>query len=185
MEQSPQYVRGKETDMNRFRSITAGALVAGLLITGIASAQAPRGGGPGRPGGPDGPGRGPGGRAGAQALQLGALNLTDAQKQQIRDIREQERQAGRQLQERLRTANDAQRDAIESVPINEGLIRQAAAALADVQAEAAIQQALVYNQIWAVLTPAQQAQAKKLRAERDVRQEQRLGDRAQRRQKQP
>ena len=163
--------------MNLLRSFTAGALVAGLLATGVASAQGPRRGGPGGFGGPGGPGRGPGGAG----LALNALNLTEAQQQQVRDIREQERDALRQLQEQLEKARDAQQAAIELVPVNEGLIRQTTDALADVQAEAAIRQAHVYNQIWAVLTPAQQTQAKALRAERKAKQDAREQQRDQRR----
>jgi len=161
--------------MNRFRSMTAGALVAGLLVAGVASAQGPRGGGPG------GPGRGPGGRGGGPVLALGALNLTEAQGQQIRDIRTQKREGMRRLEERMRQAAAAQRAAIETVPVNEGLIRQTSDVLADVQAEAAIQQAHVYNQIWTVLTPAQQAQAATLRAERAARENQMRAERQQNR----
>lgn len=163
--------------MNRFHSLTAGALVAGLLMTGVAFAQGPRGGGPG--------GRGfggPGGRPGGPALALGALNLTDSQQQQIREIREQERDTVRQLEERLRQARDAQRDAIETIPVDEGLIRTTIQTLADVQAEAAIQQAYVHSRIWAVLTPAQQTQAKTLRDQREARQEERRDQMVQRRQ---
>ena len=157
--------------MNRFRTMAAGAVVAAVLVTGVASAQGPRRGGPGRGLG------GPGG----VALPIGALNLTDAQQQQVRDIRQQEREAMQQLEERLRTAREAQRAAIETVPVNEGLIRQTSDVLADIQAEAAIRQAHVYNQVWAVLTPAQQAEAKKLRGDRQARPVQR-GDRPPRRQ---
>jgi Spy/CpxP family protein refolding chaperone len=102
---------------------------------------------------------------------LRALNLTDAQEQQIRSIREQEQETVRQLDEQLRQAGRAQRVAIETLPVNEGLIRQTTAALAEVQADAAVQQALVHSRIWAVLTPAQQAEATKLRAERDAREQ--------------
>ena len=158
--------------MNRFHSIAAGAVVAGMLVAGAASAQGLRGG----PGGPGGPGRGSG-----PALALRGLDLTDAQRQQIRDINEQERTAMRQLNERLRQAGAAQRAAIEAVPVNEGLIRQTTDALADVQAEAAIRRAHLYNQVWAVLTPAQQAQATKLRAERSAQRGQRGEQRRERR----
>jgi periplasmic protein CpxP/Spy len=163
--------------MNRFHSLTAGALVAGLLVTGVAFAQGPRRGGPGGLGL-----GGPGGRPGGQALALGALNLTDAQQQQIREIREQERDAMRQIDERLRQAHDAQRDAIQTIPVNEGLIRSASQALADVQAEAAIQQANIYSRIWAVLTPAQQTQAKTVRDRREARRDDRVAETLQRRQ---
>jgi protein CpxP len=157
--------------MIRFRTMTAGIVVAALLATGVASAQGPRRGGPGRGAG------GPGGIA----LPIGALKLTDAQQQQVRDIRQQEREAMQQLEERLARAREAQRAAIETVPVNEGLVRQTSDVVADIQAEAAIRQAHLYNQVWAVLTPAQQAEAKTLRTERQARQEQR-GERRPRRQ---
>jgi Spy/CpxP family protein refolding chaperone len=163
--------------MNRFHSLTAGVLVAGLLATGVAFAQGPRGGGPG---GPGGPGFG-GGRPGGPALALGALNLTESQQQQIREIREQERDAMRQLEERLRQARDAQGGAIQAIPVDEGLIRTTTQALADVQIEAAIQQAYIHSRIWAVLTPAQQTQAKTVQAQREARQEERRSQSPQRR----
>jgi Spy/CpxP family protein refolding chaperone len=163
--------------MTRFHSIAASAVVAGLLAAGAASAQGLRGG----PGGPDRPGRGPGGAGAGPALALRALDLTDAQRQQIREINEQERTEMRQLNERLRQAVETQRAAIQAIPVNEGLIRQTTDALADVQAEAAIRRAHLYNQVWAVLTPAQQAQATKLRAERAAGGDQRREQRQERR----
>jgi periplasmic protein CpxP/Spy len=147
--------------MNRFQGTVAGVLIAGVLAGGVAFAQGPRGGGPG------GPGRG--GRMGAPGMALRQLNLTDAQEEQIRGIRERERADVQQAQDALRKAFDAQRDAIEAVPVNEGLVRQTTQALADAQTELALQQARVFNEVWSVLTPAQQAEAKKLQAEREAR----------------
>jgi periplasmic protein CpxP/Spy len=160
--------------MNRFQGTVAGVLIAGMLAGGVAFAQGPRGGGPG------GPGRG--GRIGAPGMALRQLNLTEAQEEQIRSIRERERADAQAAQEALRKAHDAQRDAIETVPVNEGLVRQTTQALADAQSDLALQQARVFNEVWAVLTPAQQAQAKKLRAERDARQADRQQNRQERRQ---
>jgi Spy/CpxP family protein refolding chaperone len=160
--------------MHRFHSITAGAVVAGMLVAGAASAQGLRGG-------PGVPGRGAGERGPRPALALRALGLTDAQRQQIRDINEQERTAMRTVNERLRQAAVAQRAAIQAVPVDEGLIRQTTDALGDVEAEAAIRRAHLYNQVWAVLTPVQQAQATKLRAERAARGEERREQRQPRR----
>jgi protein CpxP len=150
--------------MNRFRFVTAGAIVASLLVAGAASAQGPRRGGPGA-------------RMGGPGMALRALNLTDAQKAQIRDIREQERDTTRQLVERLQTARNAQRDAVQAVPVDEGLIRTTSQALAAVQADVAVQQAQVHNRTWAVLTPAQQEQVKTLRAERETRRDRRRPNR--------
>jgi Spy/CpxP family protein refolding chaperone len=117
-------------------------------------------------------------------MPLRQLNLTDAQEAQIRSIRERERADVQQAQEALRKALDAQRDAIGAIPANEGLVRQTTQALADAQTELALQQARVFNEVWAVLTPAQQGEAKKLQAEREARQTARQQERRERRQRQ-
>ena len=62
---------------------------------------------------------------------------------------------------------DAQRKAVETIPVDEGLIRSTTQALADAQTEMAIQQARLRSEIFALLTPDQQAQARKLQAERN------------------
>jgi periplasmic protein CpxP/Spy len=153
-----------------FRSFTITAIVAGLLAVGVAAAQGPgggrggRGGGPGFPGGPGGPGGG---------WPLRELNLSETQQQQVRDVEQQYRDQNRQIGEQLRTAMDAQRKAVETLPVNEGLIRSTTQALADAQTDMAIQQARMQSEIFMLLTPAQQEQLKKLRAEREARAQQR------------
>jgi Spy/CpxP family protein refolding chaperone len=155
-----------EADMNRYRSLTACALVAGLLAGGAAFAQAQgapdgfRGRGP-RAGGPGGFG-GPG-------LALRELNLTDAQQEQIRSIREQHRDEVVQAETQVRGAMEAQRRAVETIPVDEGLIRSTTERLAEAQTSAAIARARVFSETWAVLTPAQQSQAKKLEAQREAK----------------
>jgi len=151
--------------MSRFRSyrsFTLTAVLAGMLAVGVA-AQGPgpggrggRGGGPGFPGGPDG-------------LPLRELNLSETQQQQVRDVAQQYRDQNRQIAEQLRTAMDAQRKAIETLPVNEGLIRSTTQALAEAQTDMAIQQARMQSEMFMLLTPAQQDQLKKLRAERESR----------------
>lgn len=149
--------------MIRFRSFTAAALVASLLATGVAFAQGPRGGGPG------GLGRAGGAFGRMGGLPLASLNLTQAQQDLIRDIRERNREAARPLEERLREAQEAQRKAVESIPPNEAAIRTATLALAEVQADLAIHQARMQTEIWNALTSAQQEQLKQLQAQRDER----------------
>ena len=68
---------------------------------------------------------------------------------------------------------DAQRKAVQTLPVNEGLIRSTTQALAEAQTEMAIQQARMQGEIFTLLTPAQQEQAKKLQAERETRAQQR------------
>jgi periplasmic protein CpxP/Spy len=154
-----------EVLMIRFRVLTGAALIA-LLAGGAAFAQAPA-----RPGGAGGSGRGvrgPGGPGGA-GLPLAQLNLTDAQREQIRSITEQRPDQGQQLQERLRAAVDAQRKAVETLPVNEGAIRAAAQELALAEAEVAIQRAHTRADVFAILTPEQQEQVKTLQDHRGAR----------------
>ena len=164
--------------MSRFRALTTTAALTALLAGGVAFAQGPgfggRGpGGPGGPagrGGPGGPGR-PGGPGGG--LPLRELNLSETQQQQIREVSEHYAQQNRTLAEQLRTAMEAQRKAVDAVPFNEGLIRSTTQALVEAQTELAIQRARMQGEIFAFLTPEQQAQAKKLQADREARTQQR------------
>ena len=166
--------------MFRMKSLTAGIMVAALVTTGIAFAQGPRGGGPfggrGGRGGPGGPG-GPG-------LALGALNLTDTQRDQVRDIRERYREQTQPLAARLDDLREQQRTAIEAIPVDETRITSATQDLVQAQVELAIQEARLNADIWALLTPEQQAQATKARAAREARQAERREQMQQRRPRQ-
>ena len=162
--------------MFRFRSLATVAIVA-LLATTVVSAQGPRGGGAfgGRGG------RGPMGPAGL-GLALGQLSLTDAQREQVRGIRDRNREQIQTLTQRLGEATQKQRQAIETLPVNEALITSATQDMAMAQVEVAIQEARLNSEVWSVLTPEQQAQATKLRAERKARLEERRQEIQQRRQ---
>lgn len=148
--------------MHRGFRIVAAASLAALVVTGAAYAQGPGFGGF--------RGRGPGalGR-GAARLPLRQLELTDAQRQQIRQLAQQHRTTLRPLVERMRTAAAAQRQAIEAVPVDEGRIRAAAQELAQAQADLAVQQARLQGDVYALLTPEQQQRVQQLRAERQNR----------------
>src|SRR5690242_16682702 len=91
--------------MNRLRSLTAAvAMVA--LAAGVVYAQGPR------PGGPGGRGRlGPLG-----GLPLRELQLTDAQQQQVKDIRSRHEADIRDAMTRLQKARQTQQAAVEAVP---------------------------------------------------------------------
>ena len=154
--------------MTRFRTLTLTTVLAGLLAA-VVFAQGPgRRGGPGGFGGP----LGPGGRGGPGGLPLQALNLTETQQDQIKQLREQYRAQGQSAGEQLRTAMEAQRKAVETIPADEGAIRSTTQALVEAQTEMAIQQARLQGEIFALLTPDQQAQVKKLQAERNQRAQQ-------------
>ena len=147
--------------MTRFRALTLMAVLAGLLAGGVALAQGP---GPGR----RGPG-GFGGFGGPGGLPLRALNLTETQQDQIKQVMQRSREQNRNVGEQLRTAAEAERTAVETIPVDEGLIRSTTQALVEAQTEMAIQRARLQSEIFALLTMDQQAQVKKLRADRAQR----------------
>ncbi len=135
-------------------------------------------------GGPDGLGRfgrgpmGPGmmkpgmmgpGMMGRGMMGLRGIELTDAQREQIKSIMQSHRADMQALGEQVRTADKALQDAIEQVPVNESLIRQRAADAATVQADAALLRARVHAQVFQVLTPDQQAKGKELRQKAEQR----------------
>ncbi|HZL95376.1 MAG TPA: periplasmic heavy metal sensor [Vicinamibacterales bacterium] len=153
--------------MNRFRSLATGVALVALLATSVAYAQGPRGGGFG----------GRGGRGFGPGLALNELNLTDAQREQVRAVRDRYQEQIQTLSRRLGDLAAKQRQAIETVPVNETLITSATQDMTQAQVEVAIQEARINADIWSVLTPEQQAKATKLRAERKAQMEQRRQER--------
>jgi len=147
-----------------------------LLATSVAFAQGPRGGGPFG-------GRGGRGGFGPGGLALNQLNLSDTQREQVREIRERFREQTQQVAQRLNAAAGKQRQAIETLPVNETLITSATQDMTAAQVDMAIQEARLNSEIWSVLTPEQQTQATKMRAERKAQMEQRRQEFQQQRQK--
>jgi len=148
--------------MSSIRWVAAGLVVA-LLAGGVAMAQGPRAGG-----GPGGRGMRGGGPFGA-GLPLRELQLTDAQQEQIRDIRSRHETQLREATSRVETARAAQRKAVEEIPANEAQITALTQDLVQAEVDVAIQASRLNTEVWSVLTPAQQAKAKELRAQRDAR----------------
>src|SRR5262245_8843392 len=147
--------------MGRFRTLTAGIAMVGLLATGLAFAQGPRGGPGGRRGGD---GFGPGGLG----IPLRQLNLTEAQRTQLQQIRDQHRADMESAMKKLAAARKAQRTAIESVPADEAKITSLTQDLTQAEVDVAIQTARQNTAVWNVLTEAQRTELTKLRAERQA-----------------
>jgi periplasmic protein CpxP/Spy len=177
------------TMMRRTLAAMVGAVaVAAVVTTGYVQAQAPDGatpparherrgpGGPGGPGGfvgrggPGGPG-GPGGFGGVMRL-LRQLDLTDDQRAQVRQVMDSHRDALKAIGDRLQAAHRAQNDAVTAAQFDEQLVRAKAADLAAVMADAAVLHAKVHGEVFAVLTPEQQAKAAELKAQFQARAEQ-------------
>ena len=140
-----------------------------LVVADTAEAQPP--GGPGGPAGRMGRRGGP--SPGGPMMYLRALDLTEAQREQIRSIREQNREATQAAGERVRVARQALQDAVTADPMNEGAIRVVASELGIAEGDAAVQRAYVHAQVWQTLTPGQQAAASDAEAKMEQRRAQR------------
>lgn len=134
----------------------AGAL---LLTTGaVVFSQNP----PPRPDGPPGPPRGPFGHGphgpGAPGGfgPLAGLNLTDAQKEQLKQIHEAFAEQTKALRDQMRTLHETQRDPLSN--FDEAAIRSAAEARAKIQVEMEVAHAKMMAQMVNVLTAEQRAQ---------------------------
>jgi len=120
-------------------------------------AQAPPAGQVGR--GPGGPGFGRGGRGGPGGRMGGPLgplgidmrDLTDAQREQVKAIRDAHAEEMKPVLERVQKA----RQAINTVVLTGGDVRGAALEIGTAEGELAFQQAQIETEIVALLTPEQ------------------------------
>ena len=154
----------------RSKVLTAGAaalLTVGLVVAGVEAQGRPGGRGPMGPGGRGpGPGFGPG-------LPIGQLDLTDGQTAQLRDIMQRHRDAMRDAAQKLREARQAQRNAIETVPLSAGLVASTSEALAKAETDLAIVQAQIHNDVYNLLTDEQKAKATQIQSDREAKMKQR------------
>ncbi len=124
---------------------------------------------------------GPGGPMGALGPMLaGHLNLTDAQKDQLKGIMDSHRDESKGLGDRAMKARQALRAAVTADTVDEGLIRTRAAELATIESDLAVSQAWIHAEVFRILTPEQQAQAREAQSHMQQRQSQRGGQRSQR-----
>jgi periplasmic protein CpxP/Spy len=135
-----------------------------LAVAGLVHAQD---GGPGGPP-PGGHGRhgGPGGFGGLGPLAR-ELNLTDAQKAQIKQIEDSFRDSTKSLHEQLFKTGGGPLDALTD-NFDEAAARSAAQQRAGIQVELEVQHAKMMSQIYALLTADQKAKVAQIKA--DMRQ---------------
>jgi periplasmic protein CpxP/Spy len=176
---------------NRFAGVFGVVAVAAVVTTAFVHAQTQDGtgappprherrgpGGPGGPGGPEGffgPG-GPGGPGGFGRGGFGGplgllrqLELTDEQRTQVRQLMDSHRDELRAVGEKLMAAHRAQNDAVTAAQFDEQAIRTKAADVAAIEADAAVLHAKLHSEVFALLTPEQQAKAAELKAQRETR----------------
>jgi periplasmic protein CpxP/Spy len=87
------------------------------------------------------------------------LNLTDAQKDQIRTVAESHRDEWKALTDRARATHEALQQAVTADAVDEALIRQRSAEVAAVEADLAVARARAHAEVFRILTPEQRAQA--------------------------
>jgi Spy/CpxP family protein refolding chaperone len=119
-------------------------------------------------GGPGGPG-GFGGPMGLLPMLGHELNLTDAQKDQIKAIADTHKDEWKSLADRERAAHQALNALVMADTIDEASIRQKSAEVAAVDADAAVMRAHAHAEVLQILTADQKAQLKTLISQRRLR----------------
>ena len=109
------------------------------------------------------------GPAGAFLPPLRRLELTDEQREQVRTLIGEGREAARASFEETRAARAALAEAVASATVEEERIRTLAAELGRLAGDAAVRRAQTYAAVWQILTPEQQARADEIEAEREAR----------------
>jgi len=137
-----------------------------------------RGGPGGGPFGPGGPG-GPGGMFGPMLMQR--LNLTEAQREQVKSVLDSHRDEMKALADRSFAARRGVQAAVTAEQFDESAVRARSAEVAAVDADMAVLQARVHAEVWRLLTPEQQKEAAALQARMDQRRDAGPGRRGERR----
>jgi protein CpxP len=157
------------TTFKRISLAAAALLVAGTAV--LSAQQGPPMGPPeGRPGrGPMGMRGGPGGPLGPFGVALRQLDLTEAQRDQVKAIMESHKEQMQATGEKVREARKAVEAAIAAETVDEAAIRNAHAQLAQAMADGAVLRANVRHEVMQILTPEQKAKAAELKQVREQR----------------
>jgi Spy/CpxP family protein refolding chaperone len=143
------------------KKIIGGALgFAAAFVMSVAAFAQHGPDGPGGHHGPHGPG-GPGGSLLGHFSQV--LNLTDAQKAQIKQLEDSFRESTKSLHEQLEKAGPGDPfDAATAGTFDEAAVRAAAQARANLHVELEVAHAKFFSQVYAVLTAEQKAKLAEL-----------------------
>jgi protein CpxP len=105
------------------------------------------------------------GRHGGGMMSFRNLDLTDAQKTQLKQIRESSHESLRPLMEQIRAKRQEIRQANQDGTFNEALAAQKLAEIAPLEAKMQGEQFRIHQQMLSVLTPDQKAKLDQQRAE--------------------
>jgi len=111
---------------------------------------------------PQGPGGGFKDRGPMLERVIENLELSPGQLEELQELLAENREEHRAQWEVVETARQALHDQIHAADFNEGAIRQAAAAVADIEEELAVSRALMFQEVQQILTPEQQAQMREM-----------------------
>lgn len=137
----------------RSKIITATLMLISLFAIAAFAGQGPRGQrGPGGPGGPGG-------------FPFRALDLTDAQKEQIKAIHEDERTKTEAARKQTHEAHQALREATAKGQFDETKVRAIAATQAQAEIELTVSRTRAEAAVYKILTAEQQAKLDQFRAE--------------------
>jgi protein CpxP len=163
------------------RVLIAAGLAAVLAVGSAVAIAQPSQGGPGM----HGPGRGPrvGGPGGFGDIGLRGVDLTDAQRDQVRSIMESHKTELEQVRTKLRAAHRAMGEATAAEAVDEAAIRARTADVAAAMADQAILRAKVRTEVFGILTAEQQQKLKEQRAARQQRMQERQKSRQENRQR--
>jgi Spy/CpxP family protein refolding chaperone len=158
----------------RFGLVVGAAVVALGLASVYVSAQNSSGGpGPFMGRGRGGPG-GPMGMLGPLGpMIMGRLNLTDAQRDQVKSVVQAHSSDMKAVGDRAFAARKTLEAVISADTVDESAIRARSADVATIEADMAVMRAQIRAEIWQILTPDQQQQAKTMQAEMEQRMQQR------------
>ena len=158
-------------------TVAAGVIaVTGLALAPLFAQDGPPPDGPRmRRMGPGGPGfgAGPGGPLGELGFMFRQLDLSDAQREQVRTVMQSHEAAFKEIGQRMRTAREALDAVVTADTVDEAAIRAKSADVGAVEADAAVLRAKVHQEVFSLLTAEQQAKAKELKAQRQERMKQR------------
>ena len=164
-------------------TLAAGVLaVSTVALTPMFAQDVPPEGGPPLrrmgPGGPGGRGFGPGpggpfGMLGELGHGLRQLELTDAQREQLRAVMQSHQAEFTEIGNRLRAAHEGLDAVVSADSVDESAIRARSADVAAIQADAAVLRAKVHQEVFSLLTAEQQAKAKELRTQAQTRMKER------------
>jgi len=122
-----------------------------------------------KPGKPVAPRQGPRRTGPGIDLGLRGIDLTDAQREQVRVIGESHKAEFGEVATKLRAAQHAFVETVQAESIDEAAIRTGSAAVASAMADEAILRARVRLEVHGILTPEQQQQLRDRRAQTQKR----------------